>query len=56
MRLLVGLILTALYGLVGTESRGVAGFANFDIAPPYSAHNLLLVKEGSKYNGGNTQF
>ena len=56
MSLLVGLILTALIGPVGTESRGVAGFANFDIAPPNSAHHLLLVKEGSKYNGGNTQF
>ena len=33
MRLLVGLILTALNGPVGTESREVAGFANFDIAP-----------------------
>ena len=54
MRLLVGLILTALNGLNGLN--GVAGSANFDIAPPYSAHHLLLVKEGSKYNGGNTQF
>jgi hypothetical protein len=33
MSLLVGLILTALNGPIGTESRGVAGFANFDIAP-----------------------
>ena len=33
MSWLVGLILTALNGPVGTESRGVAGFANFDIAP-----------------------
>ena len=32
MSLLVGLILTALNGPVGTESRGVAVFANFDIA------------------------
>ena len=32
MRLLVDLILTALNGTVGTESRGVAGFANFDLA------------------------
>ena len=33
MSLLVGLILTALNGPVGTESRGVAGFVNFDITP-----------------------
>ena len=33
MRLLVGLILTALNEPVRTESRGVAGFANFDIGP-----------------------
>ena len=33
MSLLVGLILTALNGPVGTEIRGVAGFENFDIVP-----------------------
>ena len=33
MSLLVGLILTALNGPVGTESRGVAGFANLDTVP-----------------------
>ena len=33
MRLLVGLIFTALNGPVGTVSRGVAGFANYYIAP-----------------------
>ena len=33
MSLLVGLILTALNGPVGTESREVAGFANLDVVP-----------------------
>ena len=33
MRLLVGLISTALNGPVGTESREVAGFANLDVVP-----------------------
>ena len=33
MSLLVGLILTALNGPVGTESRGVAVFTHRDIAP-----------------------
>ena len=33
MRLLVGLILTALNGPVGTESRGVAVFTHRDTAP-----------------------
>ena len=33
MRFLVGLILTALNGPDGTESREVAGFANLDSIP-----------------------
>ena len=33
MSLLVGLILTALIGPVGTESRGVAVFTHRDMAP-----------------------
>ena len=33
MSLLVGLILTALNGPVGTESTVVAGFANLDTVP-----------------------
>ena len=43
IRLLVGLILTALNGPVGTESRGVAGFANFDIAPIKDLEPTFLV-------------
>ena len=43
MSLLVGLILTALNGPVGTESRGVAGFANFDIAPLKDLETIFLL-------------
>jgi hypothetical protein len=41
--LLVGLILTALNGPVGTESRGVADFANLYIAPLVKIWNPILL-------------
>ena len=44
MRLLVDLILTALNGTVGTESRGVASLANFDIVH-LKIWNPLLIFE-----------
>ena len=51
MSLLVGLILTALNGPVGTESRGVASFTNFDIAP------LKIIYIGkNKVSGGKPKF
>jgi hypothetical protein len=48
MSLLVGLILTVLNGPVGTESRGVAGFANFDTAPLKDLEPTFVYKAFAK--------